>query len=738
MMSQSPNATKRRHGTTNTTRSPNESTGNYLPRPPTNAYAPNGNEKKAARNENASATFAQDAELQLMELTDALSLRSVRPQTPYKPDAWEQMLRIADLVNDYGDIPNGLRYGFKIDFPNITHVQSPPNSPSVTMYHEQLDEIVQKEISKGRYIGPLPLSIIENIIGPYQSSPLSIIPKPGKPGKFRLVQNFSFPLSPNTTNPSQSINSYIDSTNFPASWGKFSIVYLLISRLPPGSEAATRDVAEAYRTVPLHPSQWPAAVVRISHTHGCIDTCTAFGATPSAGIYGHIADAAVDLFRHQGIGPLDKWVDDHIFLRIPREHLTEYNEARGVWHQSIKPTGKCKEGSRNFFRGRLLQDGSHEEFNENCAHPIRDLSRNSPRSEHDAVFTYNLDDIDNISFSLGIPWETSKDQPFDYTTTYIGFVWNIRDRSVSLSPQKTKKYIEAIHEWNARPAHCLDQVQKLYGKLLHTSSLIPAGRAYLTGLERMLAVGAIKPFLPHRPEKTVAGDLDWWLKNLLTNTITRSITPPPIFEDPQAFSDASSGIGIGVVVGARWRAWRLIPGWQERGGKRDIAWAEAIGFEFLISSLARIASIKPYLLVHGDNTSVIESWRVGRHRNNAVNDVFKRIHSLLADESSPILSVITRFVPSGENPADNPSRGIYSDPSLLLPHFPIPSHLSELVIHFSDPLHPRELRAIADGNPPTATTKFLNRLHREQEARERALVLQREDDAAIEFALHNP
>ena len=254
----------------------------------------------------------------------------------------------------------------------------------------------------------------------------------------------------------------------------------------------------------------------------------------------------------------------------------------------------------------------------------------------------------------------------------------------------------------------------------------------------MLAVGAIKPFLPHRPEKTVAGDLDWWLKNLLTNTITRSITPPPIFEDPQAFSDASSGIGIGVVVGARWRAWRLIPGWQERGGKRDIAWAEAIGFEFLISSLTRIASIKPYLLVHGDNTSVIESWRVGRHRNNAVNDVFKRIHSLLADESSPILSVITRFVPSGENPADNPSRGIYSDPSLLLPHFPIPSHLSELVIDFSDPLHPRELRAIADGNPPTATTKFLNRLHREQEARERALVLQREDDAAIEFALHNP
>ena len=170
------------------------------------------------------------------------------------------------------------------------------------------------------------------------------------------------------------------------------------------------------------------------------------------------------------------------------------------------------------------------------------------------AFTYNLDSINNISLSLGIPWETSKDQPFNYTTMYIGFVWNICNRSVSLSPQEMKKYIEAIHKWNMCPMHCLEQVQKLYSKLLHTSSLIPAGQVYLTGLERMLTVCAIKPFLPHRPEKTTAGDLDWWLKNFLTNTITRPISPPPVFKDPQAFLDASSGIGIGIVVGARWQA----------------------------------------------------------------------------------------------------------------------------------------------------------------------------------------
>ena len=39
-----------------------------------------------------------------------------------------------------------------------------------------------------------------------------------------------------------------------------------------------------------------AAVVRTAHSQGCIDTCLAFGASPSAGVYGHVADAAAEIF----------------------------------------------------------------------------------------------------------------------------------------------------------------------------------------------------------------------------------------------------------------------------------------------------------------------------------------------------------------------------------------------------------------------------------------------------------
>jgi len=61
--------------------------------------------------------------------------------------------------------------------------------------------------------------------------------------------------------------------------------------------------------MPLHPSQWNGTVVRIDDDAFNIDTCLAFGLAPSAGVYGTCADAANDIMRAEGIGPITKWVD---------------------------------------------------------------------------------------------------------------------------------------------------------------------------------------------------------------------------------------------------------------------------------------------------------------------------------------------------------------------------------------------------------------------------------------------
>jgi hypothetical protein len=153
---------------------------------------------------------------------------------------------------------------------------------------------------------------------------MSIIPKPGRPGKFRVVQNFSFSKSPTPTSPNSLINSCVNTNIYlPHLLGQFAIVYLLISCLSPGSEAATHDVAVTYHTIPLHESQWPSAVVRTKHDQFYVNTYVTFGAAPSSGIYGHITNAGAEILRSQGIRPLDKWVNDHIFLHIRHTFITD-------------------------------------------------------------------------------------------------------------------------------------------------------------------------------------------------------------------------------------------------------------------------------------------------------------------------------------------------------------------------------------------------------------------------------
>ena len=603
-----------------------------------------------------------------MVLIAALELRGQRPVTPYNLEAWRQKLTTANLLSRFSKIIPGLAEGFVIKFPLITHTQSPPNNSSTITYAEDLNISICKEVTKGRYLGP------------YQSSPLSIIPKAGHPGKFRIIQNFSFFTNPSQEHPNCSVNHSISTADFPTTWGTFPVIYDLISQLPPGSEAATRDVAKAYRTIPLHPSQWPAGVVKVSDSEGYIDTNLAFGSTPAAGVYGHLSDACCEILRFHGFGPVDKWVDDHIFFWIQTEYLESYNRSRVSWHHDTQMhiTNPSQSGGRMWFQGRCRSNSASDEFSENCIHPLISHAKHDPNwSKHDALFTYSLHNIDLISDHLGIPWEPPKDQPFSSTTIYIGFEWNLATCTVSLSTPKTTKYLQAIADWHSHNHHVLQEVKSLYGKLLHTCTVIVRGRAYLTGLERMINLCTPKPFTPHRPVAGISEDLLWWSQILSSNCASRPILEPPTYVNISAYSDASSS-GIGITIGTRWRAWCLHPQWKSLKGKHDISWAEAVAFELLIHTVATIKFPHTAFILFGDNIGIIEGWRNNRHRNPPTNDVFKRIHSFI--ESLPRrFDICTKYVPSEDNPTDGPSRGILGDPSQLLPDIPIPATIRDLL-----------------------------------------------------------
>ena len=331
----------------------------------------------------------------------------------------------------------------------------------------------------------------------------------------------------------------------------------------------------------------------------------------------------------------------------------------------------------------------------------------SPRLKEDAHFIYNITDIDKVSRNLGIPWETSKDQLFMPSTTYIGFVWNLEQHTVTLSPSKTDKYINKIRKWLDRRAHTLKHVQELYGKLLHAASIMPQGHAYLVGLESMLGTCAKRHFVPHCPDNGLDKDLLWWVKKLNSGAVIRLIHTPPTFLNPGAFSDASSSIGIDITIGNRWCAWCLWAGWQSLHRPKDIGWAEAIAFELLVCTLDNILPSTNHVILHVDNTGVVEGWRVGRHRNCVVNTIFKHVHTFI-NAATRVRSIATHYIPSSDNTADEPSRGVYGSERLLLPAIPLPEHLRDFLTDATEPLSARELRELKEGRYLTNATRVFN------------------------------
>ena len=187
-------------GTTNTTPTVRGSTKPYTSGTVAPPYVASGNETAAATTSTTTCTSVQVVERSPMELAGALKRRKHHPQTPYRADTWECALEKSDLSTIFPSLVHGLHCGFVIGYPVITCTQFPPNSTSIPVYQKEFEEIINKEISKNRYIGPLSITTIESLLGPYQSS-LSMIPKPRWPGKFRLIQNFSFPITPSARFP---------------------------------------------------------------------------------------------------------------------------------------------------------------------------------------------------------------------------------------------------------------------------------------------------------------------------------------------------------------------------------------------------------------------------------------------------------------------------------------------------------------------------------------------------------
>jgi hypothetical protein len=147
----------------------------------------------AGISQKTTSTNARGVALQSTGPTPASSRRP-EIRTPLVAIEWKSALDAAHIAHRYPQIPHFITYGADAGIGPISTTFTPPNHPSIIAHQEVFQDVVDIEFQKGRYWGPFSRTELEEIIGPFQTSPISLIPKPGKPGKFRLIHTGGRPL----------------------------------------------------------------------------------------------------------------------------------------------------------------------------------------------------------------------------------------------------------------------------------------------------------------------------------------------------------------------------------------------------------------------------------------------------------------------------------------------------------------------------------------------------------------
>jgi hypothetical protein len=399
---------------------------------------------------------------------------------------------------------------------------------------------------------------LEASIGFFRSSPLGTVPK--SDNSSRLIQDFSFA---NAQHPS--VNSSIDSNDFPCKWGSFAEMADLVIAAPPGSLGATLDVDSAFRRCPVRPDQQHHFVVQWKGQ--CyVDHCVAFGGASSGGIFGRVVDAFIAICRRRGFAPCLKWVDDFIFINYP-----------------------------------------------------------SPSS----TFPYGLADILDLGTHLGWPWKDEKTHPFASIFAYLGFQWSLADHTVEIPLKKKEKYLTRLLPWTPGTRFSQLEAEQMQGTLAHCALALPDGRSHLVALTRFAAsfTKAHSRFSKWEPSLSVISDISFWQDALSRPFCGSLLRLPPPSSSREFWVDASSGWGVGVVVDGKWDAWRLREGWRANG--REIGWAEMLAIELGLRLAIERGMQDKHFIVCSDNMGVIGSLQCGCARNLEQNKVLQRIVILM-------------------------------------------------------------------------------------------------------------
>ncbi|XP_045626177.1 uncharacterized protein [Procambarus clarkii] len=170
--------------------------------------------------------------------------------------------------------------------------------------------MLDKELSLGRIAGPFEAPPIEN----FKCFPIALREK-STPGKYRLLHNLSYPYT------SESERQYIPQETTTVTYQSINDAVALVVRRSPGAHLAKCDIAEAFRIVPVHPSDYHL----LGFAYGgwyYYEKMLSMRAAPSCRIFETFSSALQWILAEKlGVQDVVKVLDDFLFVS------STYNEC---------------------------------------------------------------------------------------------------------------------------------------------------------------------------------------------------------------------------------------------------------------------------------------------------------------------------------------------------------------------------------------------------------------------------
>lgn len=300
------------------------------------------------------------------------------------------------------------------------------------------------------------------------------------------------------------------------------------------------------------------------------------------------------------------------------------------------------------------------------------------------AYKYRFDRDTSLALIDGInaPWHPTKTgKTYGDTIVFLGLLWDLVERRVSLTEPKRIKYLALVSSFLARAdrseSFSLLELQTLHGTLVHVCFIHESGSSHLPVFSNLMAhykgnISALRHL-----SSSARHTLRWWKHRLADPDVFRQLRRIGPLRDEHIFVDASTSWGLGFVIGRKWYSLKLKDGWKEPG--RDICWLEAIALEILYLFLVQLDFRDVHLLVHSDNKAAIGALSKSRSPNLHLNLCARR-----AFATTSFYSIVPKlaYVESKLNPADRPSRGLPSFPldKRLTRRFELPPDLAELFV----------------------------------------------------------